>query len=55
MAVAIASEPATVSAVRFWRFRDVWPVAGLVFAGIVNAAWVAFLGYGLLELVGLAL
>jgi hypothetical protein len=33
------------------RFDDVWPAAGLMLAAVVNVAWIATLGYGLIRLV----
>jgi len=58
--VAIASEAVTVPAALplvpgASRFHDIWPLGGLVLAVFVNVAWIGFLGYGLFELVGLAL
>ena len=55
-AMATASEGALGSAttsliVRASRFHDLWPVAGLMLAVVVNAAWMAVLGYGLFRLV----
>ena len=52
----IASEAALGSAttsliVRASGFHDLWPVAGLLLAVVVNAAWMAVLGYGLFRLV----
>jgi hypothetical protein len=35
-------------------FRRIWPVAGLLAAIVVNAAWMGFLGYGFFKLVGTA-
>jgi hypothetical protein len=32
-------------------FHRILPLAGLVFAVIVNVAWIGFLGFGLLKLV----
>jgi hypothetical protein len=54
--MATASEAALGSAttsliVRASRFHDLWPVAGLMLAVVVNAAWMAVLGYGLFRLV----
>jgi hypothetical protein len=36
------------------HFHRIWPVAGLVAAMVVNAAWMSFLGYGFFKLVGSA-
>jgi hypothetical protein len=33
-------------------FRRIWPVAGLVAAIVVNAAWMGFLGYEFFKLLG---
>jgi hypothetical protein len=45
--------PAVALAIAF--FHRVWPVAGLAFGLIVTVVWTALLGYGLIELIELAL
>ena len=37
------------------RFQRVWPLAAIALGLIVTVSWTAFLGYGLVRLVALAL
>ena len=46
---SLASAPRATS-----RFDQVWPAAVVAFGLIVNVAWIAALGYGLVALITLA-
>jgi hypothetical protein len=51
MIILETAAPSAESTSRHARFSDVLPLVGIVIALIVNAAWVALLGYFILKLV----